>query len=89
MGRGRVKTGGIRAEGEAKLGERATEGGEGLELGEVGPEGSSKPRALDGAGVTEEKESEEPVALADAETGKRLTLLDDVEGTKKLEGELG
>jgi hypothetical protein len=38
--------------------------------------------------VTEDQESEQPVALAYSETGKGLALLEGVEGTEKPDREL-
>jgi hypothetical protein len=80
---GRAKTPGVGTEGNAKLGEGAAEAGEGLRLGEIGPEDGSEPGAFDRPWLAEDEESEQPVALADADTRERVPLSEGVEGTKE------
>jgi hypothetical protein len=88
LGRRRAKSASIGTEGGTQVGEGTPEAAEGLGLGEVRPESAGEPRTFYLARMTEDQERKQPVALAGADAGERLSVPEYVEGTEKLDGHL-
>jgi hypothetical protein len=87
--RGRLKASRLGAEGAAEVGEGVAEVGEGLGLRAVGPQEAGEPGAFNLGAVTEEEESEEPVALLGAEAREGPPVHADVHRSKYLDGHRG